>query len=178
MKMFVAAQNVAAHCEADRVRRSEQAVTLAELKRIVEEKAKCEGELMRTRSRLEEEEKRNTELSTTLGKLRDERRELNQELATVRKKLDEATQKVDAANAELQTCYDDAIKDVMGSAEYKEKLAAQRVKGYFDLIEKVGEKYPSLDWGFLDQGDEVEETEAEQVASAKTGTANIEGADG
>ncbi|PQQ04130.1 uncharacterized protein Pyn_41192 [Prunus yedoensis var. nudiflora] len=130
MKLFIAAQNVATHCEFDRGKRDEKAVTVAELKRTVGEKAKVEEELEQMRGRLEEEGKRNAELSSLMGKLWDERRRLSRELSTVQKNLDE------------------------------EKLAAQRVEGHFNLIEKVGEKYPSLDWSFL--GDEGDENEAEQ----------------
>lgn len=51
------------------------------------------------------------------------------------------------------------MKDYVESTKYQEKVTSQRVEGYFDLIEKVGERYPSLDWSFL--GDEVEEALAE-----------------
>lgn len=71
MKLFVATQNVVAHRDLDRGRRDEQAMTVAELKRTIGEKAKVEEELEQTRSQLEEEEKRNAELSASLGKLQD-----------------------------------------------------------------------------------------------------------
>ncbi|CAL9025323.1 unnamed protein product, partial [Prunus brigantina] len=160
MKLFIAAQNVAAHREFDRGKRDEHAVTTAELKRTIVEKTKVEEELEQMRGRMEEEEKRNTELVAANEKLRGERRELSRELSVVQKKMEEANQKIDAFTTELRTCYEDAVADFIGSAEYEEKLAAQRVEGYFDLAEKVGEKYPSLDWSFLDGEDE--EPEAKQ----------------
>lgn len=83
LKLFVVAQNVAAHRDFDRGKRDEQAVTVAELKRTIREKAKVEEELEQTRGQLEEEEKRNTELSSSLGKLRDEKRGLSRELVAV-----------------------------------------------------------------------------------------------
>ncbi|XP_021829885.1 uncharacterized protein LOC110770112 [Prunus avium] len=159
MKLFIAAQNVAAHYEFDRGKRDEQAVTVAELKRTISEKEKVEEELEQVRSLLVEEENRNAELSSSLGKFRDENRLLSQELTVAKENLDEAKRKIKASTSELRTCHDDAIKDFMDSAEYQEKLAAQRVRGYFDLIVKVREKYPSLDWSFL--GDGVDGTEAE-----------------
>ncbi|PQQ19311.1 uncharacterized protein Pyn_07083 [Prunus yedoensis var. nudiflora] len=120
-------------------------MTVAELKRTIREKAKVEEELEQVRSSLKEEEKRNVELSSSLGKLQDEKRGLSRELTVAKKNVDEAKQKIDALTSELRTCHDDAIKDFMDFAKYQEKLAAQRVEGYFDLIDKVGEKYPSLD---------------------------------
>ncbi|KAH0996866.1 hypothetical protein GBA52_020730 [Prunus armeniaca] len=64
LKLFVATQNMVAHRDLDWGRRDEQAMTVAELKRTIGEKAKVEEELEQTRSRLEEEEKRNVELHT------------------------------------------------------------------------------------------------------------------
>ncbi|PQP94150.1 uncharacterized protein Pyn_16105 [Prunus yedoensis var. nudiflora] len=153
--------SLAAHCEFDRGKRDGQAVTVAELKRTVGEKAKVEEELEQMRGRLEEEVKRNAELSSSLGKLWDKKRGLGRELSAAQKNLDEAKQKIEAFTSELRTSYDDSMKDFMDSSEYHEKLAGQRVEGYFDLVEKVGEKYPSLDWSFLIG--EAEETEAERI---------------
>lgn len=93
--------------------------------------------------------------------------------------MDEAKQKIEAFTAELHTCYEDAVKDFVGSTEYQERLAAQKVEGYFDLIEKVGENYPSVDWTFLDLEGEAEEAEVEQgvgaaALRAEVGTENVE----
>ncbi|KAI5339028.1 hypothetical protein L3X38_018300 [Prunus dulcis] len=152
------AQNVVVHCQFERGKKDEQAVTVAKLKRMVGEKAKVEEKLEQMRGCLEEEEKKNTELASSLGKLREEKRGLSQEPSVVQKSL--VKQKIEAFTSELRSCYDSAIKNFMDSAEYPEKLIAQRVEGYFDLIEKVGEKYLALDWSFLI--DEAGEFEAEQ----------------
>ncbi|PQQ21350.1 uncharacterized protein Pyn_36855 [Prunus yedoensis var. nudiflora] len=130
-KLFVAAQNVAAYRDFDQGKRDEHAVTIAKLNRTIGEKAKVEEEL-----------------SLVQGA----------ELSKSQEELGEANCKIEAFASELRSCYDDAMKDYVGSAEYHEKLAAQRVERYFDLINKVGEKYPSLDWRFL--GSEVGEAEA------------------
>lgn len=128
MKLFIATQNVAAHCEFERGKRDEQAVTVAKLKWTVGEKAKVEEELEQMCGRLEEEEKRNTELASSLGKLREEKRGLSREPLMAQKSLVEVKQKIEAVTSELRSCYDYAIKDFVDSAEYQEKLTAQRVE--------------------------------------------------
>lgn len=104
--------------------------------------------------------KKNVELLSLVNKLAEEKRGLGVELAKSHKDLEEANQKIEDFASELQFYYDDAVKDYTESAEYQEKFTSQRVEGYFDLIEKVGEKYPSLKWSFL--GDDAKDTHAEQ----------------
>lgn len=103
--------------------------------------------------------KKNVELLSLVNKLAEEKRGLGVELAKSHKDLEEANQKIEDFALELQFYYDDAVKDYTESAEYQEKFTSQRVEGYFDLIEKVGEKYPSLKWSFL--GDDAKDTHAE-----------------
>ncbi|CAL8997654.1 unnamed protein product [Prunus brigantina] len=144
----------------------------------LEDQLKVEEELEQMRGRMEEEEKRNTKLVAANEKLRGERRELSRELSAVQKKMEEANQKIDAFTTELRTCYEDAVADFIGSAEYEEKMAAQRVEGYFNLAEKVGEKYPSLDWSFLDveaEGPEAEQAERTAIPNAESVTEDLWG---
>ncbi|XP_021829891.1 uncharacterized protein LOC110770116 [Prunus avium] len=157
-KLFVAAQNVAAHRDFDRGKRDEHALTTAELNRTIVEKTKVEEELLVVQGRLDAETKKNAELLLSVNKLTDDKHSLGAELSKSQEELGEANRKIEAFSSELRTCCDNAVKDYVGSAEYQEILASQRVEGYFDLIQKVGEKYPSLDWNFL--GQEVEEAEA------------------
>ncbi|CAL2239163.1 unnamed protein product [Prunus armeniaca] len=104
--------------------------------------------------------KKNVGLLSLVNKLAKDKRGLGVELAKSHKDLEEANKKIEDFASELRFCYDDAVKDYTKSAEYQEKLASHRVEGYFDLIEKVGEKYPSLKWSFL--GDDAEDIHAEQ----------------
>ncbi|XP_021824477.1 uncharacterized protein LOC110765618 [Prunus avium] len=161
-KLFVAAQNVNAHLDFDRGKRNENAVTLAELNRTIGEKSKVVEELELVRGRLAAEMEKNAELLSSVNKLVADKRGLILELSKAQKDRDEANQKVESFPAELRSCYDDAVKDYLGSSEYQEKLTAQRVEGYFDLIEKVGDMYPSLDWGFLRGGSEGAEGQGDQ----------------
>ncbi|XP_008225455.1 PREDICTED: uncharacterized protein LOC103325102 [Prunus mume] len=160
VKLFIAARNVAAHREFDRGKRDEHAVTVAELNRTIGEKPKSEDELELAVVRLEAESKKYAELMSSVSKLPEEKRNLRADLSHSQKELAEAKQKIETLSSEQRSCYDDAVKDFVESVEYEERLAGQRVQGYFDLIEKVGEKYPSLDWSFLDGG--AEEVPAEQ----------------
>ncbi|CAL2260620.1 unnamed protein product [Prunus armeniaca] len=52
------------------------------------------------------------------------------------------------------------LRTLRVSLSTRKKLTAQKVKGYFDLLKNVREKYPSLDWSFLEE--EAERTEAKQ----------------
>ncbi|XP_008244897.1 PREDICTED: uncharacterized protein LOC103343005 [Prunus mume] len=162
LKLFVATQNVAAHREFDRGQRDEQAVTVAKLNRTIGEKAKVEEELGLVWGRLEAEMKKNAELLSLVNLVKSQR-ELDE--AKSQRELDEAKQKIEALSFKLQSCYDDAVKDYIQSAEYQEKLDNQRVEGYFDLIEKVGEKYPAINWSFLDN--EAKEASAEVVKGGR-----------
>ncbi|VVA41276.1 PREDICTED: E3 ubiquitin-ligase [Prunus dulcis] len=174
LKLFVVAQNVAAHREFDRGKRDEQAVTVAELSRTIAEKAKVKEELELAQGRLEAEMKKNVVLLLSVNKLAAEKRGLGEELSKSQKDLDEANRRIEAFTSELRSCYDNAMKDYMDSAEYQDKLASQRVEGYFDLIEKVGEKYTSLDWGFLWEDAKEVSTVPDEGAMAVSGTPTVE----
>lgn len=113
-------------------KRDEQMVNIAELNRTIGEKA-----------RLEREIKKNAELSSAVEKQCDVKRGLKPR-AVHQKELGEAKQHIEAFSYELRSSYDDAVKYLIESAEYQDRLAGQRVEGYFDLIDKVGENYPSL----------------------------------
>ncbi|KAI5334650.1 hypothetical protein L3X38_024783 [Prunus dulcis] len=108
MKLYIIAQNVAAHLEFDWGKRDEQTVSITELNRTIREKSRVEEKLKAARGSL-----------LPLRKIK--------------------------KNLELSSA---------------DRLAGQRVEGYFHLIDKVGEKYPSLDWSFLD--DDAKETQAGQ----------------
>ncbi|PQQ11222.1 uncharacterized protein Pyn_18893 [Prunus yedoensis var. nudiflora] len=117
LKLSVAAQNIAAHGDFDRGKR-EHAVTFAELNRTTGEKAKVEEELELVRGRLEADMKKNTELLSSVNKLAADKRGLGTELSKTQKDLDEANRKIEAFASELRSCYDDVVKDYLGSAEY------------------------------------------------------------
>ncbi|PQM42209.1 uncharacterized protein Pyn_23037 [Prunus yedoensis var. nudiflora] len=114
LKLFIAAQNVAAHLELDQGKRDEQAVTVTELSRTIGEKIKGSAGCR------DEKERRATVVGeqTCRGEVG-----LSSKLSTMRSKLSEAKQKIEAFASELRTCYDYAMKDYIGSVEYREKLA-------------------------------------------------------
>lgn len=99
---------------------------------------------------LKGESKKNIDLSSTIEMLTDEMCCQSQELSTIKRELDGAKQQIEALSSQLQSIYDNAIKDFIKSTGYQDKLASYKVAWYFDLIEKFGQKYPSLDQIFLD----------------------------
>lgn len=143
-----------AHRDFNRGKRDKQVVTSAELSKTIGEKAKVEEELSLVQGQLDAEMRKNVKLLSSMDKLAEEKRGLDAKLVIAASELNEAKQNIEAFAFELRTCYDDTVNDYVSSAEFQEKLTAQRVEGYFDLIEKVGEKYPSLDWSFLNNEEE------------------------
>ncbi|CAL2272353.1 unnamed protein product [Prunus armeniaca] len=100
LKLFIAAQNVAAHRE------------------TISEKAKVEEELDLVPGRLETEMKKNVKLLSSVNKLTEEKHGLSVHLLKWQKELDGTMQKIDTFSSELRSCYNDVVKDFIKSAEY------------------------------------------------------------
>ncbi|CAL8162193.1 unnamed protein product [Prunus armeniaca] len=90
LKLFIAAQNVAAHSEFDHEKRDEQAVTTAELSRTIGEKAKMEEELLLVQSRLEAKMRKSAELRSAVNKVVEEKRVVSVNLSAAKAELSES----------------------------------------------------------------------------------------